>query len=89
MTRIARYIDDPPQFFFWEIDEVVVFSTCFAIGIMSGLLTIMIVMGIGAGFLLSRVKQGRSDGFFLHVLYWRTGMGLKGCPSSHIRSYVE
>lgn len=89
MTQIARYIDDPPQIFFWEIDEFVVFGACFSLGIMSNAPTVMIILGCVLAYLLQRVKAGRSDGFFLHVLYWHVGMPLKGCPPSYIRSYVE
>ena len=89
MTQNARYIDDPPQIFFWEIDEFVVFGACFSLGIMSGALTVLTVLGVFLAYLLSSVKAGRSDGFFLHILYWHVGMPLKGCPPSHIRTYIE
>ena len=89
MTRIPRYIDDPPQIFFWEIDEFIIFGTCFSIGTITGTPTVMITMGVVLAYLLSRVKAGRSDGFFLHVLYWVAGLNLKSCPPSHFRSYIE
>ena len=31
-TRIPRYIDDPPQVFWWEADEVAAFSGAFVLG---------------------------------------------------------
>jgi len=89
MTRIARHIDDPPQIFFWEVDEFVVFGSCFTLGIMSGTPTVMILTGIVLAYLLARVKAGRSDGFFLHILYWYAGLPLKGCPPSYHRTFIE
>ena len=89
MMRISRYIDDPPQIFFWELDEFIVFGTCFSIGTITGVPTVMITLGVVLAYLLSRVKAGRSDGFFLHVLYWVAGLNLKSCPPSHFRSYIE
>jgi len=89
VTRIARYIDDPPQIFFWEVDEIVIFSTFFALGMLADTLTVMIFLGIGVAILFSKVKQNRSDGFFLHVLYWLGIFGMKGCPPSHMRTFYE
>jgi conjugal transfer pilus assembly protein TraL len=89
MTHIARYIDDPPEIFFWQVDEFIVFGSCFALGIMANTLAIMTTLGVVMAWLLSRVKAGRSDGFFMHVLYWHAGVPLKECPPSHIRSFIE
>jgi conjugal transfer pilus assembly protein TraL len=89
MTHIARYIDDPPEIFFWQIDEFIVFGSCFALGIMASAPTVMTSLGVGLAWLLARIKSGRSDGFFMHVLYWHAGVPLKGCPPSAIRSYIE
>lgn len=89
MTRIARYIDDPISFFFWDIDEVVVFSTFMVMGFLTDTLTYLIIIGIVLSFVLSRVKQSRSEGFFMHVLYWMGFFRLRGCPPSYIREFVE
>jgi len=89
MTKIARYIDDPPQIFFWDIDEIIIFGMFFGIGMLANILTIMIFIAIGVNLLFSRVKQCRSDGFFLHILYWLGILRLRECPPSYIRSYYE
>ncbi|PIQ93828.1 MAG: hypothetical protein COV68_07840 [Nitrospirae bacterium CG11_big_fil_rev_8_21_14_0_20_41_14] len=49
----------------------------------------MIFIAIGVNLLFSRVKQYRSDGFFLHILYWLGILRLRECPPSYIRSYYE
>jgi len=89
MAYIPRYIDDPPQIFFWEIDEFIVFSCCFGLGILIDRAGILTLAGIAASYILARIKSGRADGFFLHVLYWHFGLPLRGVPPSHIRTYIE
>jgi len=89
MTRIARYIDDPVSFFFWDMDEVMVFSTFMVFGILTDTLTYEIIVGVLFAFILSRVKQSRAEGFFMHILYWYGLCRLRGCPPSYIREFVE
>jgi conjugal transfer pilus assembly protein TraL len=89
MTRIARYIDDPPSFFFWELDEVVVFAVFIGAGIFIHSLFVFLVTGTGSAYILGKVKQSRSEGFFLHMLYWHGIIPLRGCPPSYFRTLVE
>jgi len=89
MTRILRYIDDPVSFFFWDIDEVTVFAVFMVVGILTDALTYLIVVGVLLSFILSKVKQSRSEGFFMHVLYWSGLYRLRGCPPSYNREFVE
>jgi len=89
MTRILRYIDDPVSFFFWDIDEVVVFATFMVVGLLTDTLTYLILVGFLLSFILSRVKQSRAEGFFMHILYWYGLCRLRGCPPSYIRGFVE
>jgi len=89
MTRIVRYIDDPVSFFFWDIDEIVVFATFMVIGLLTDTLTYLIIVGIFFSFVLSRVKQSKAEGFFMHVLYWYGLYRLRGFPPSYIREFVE
>lgn len=89
MTRIHRYIDDPPQFLFWDIDEVAVFSAFLGIGMLTNTLTTLFIIGFGLSFVLKKTKQKSSDGMFLHVLYWIGFFPIKGCPPSYIRKYIE
>ncbi len=89
MTRIRRYIDDPPGLFFWDMDQVVVFSTTMGAGIFMHMLFWCLLMGTGSAWLLGKVKGTRSEGYFLHVLYWHGLLPLRGTPPSHIRTLVE
>jgi conjugal transfer pilus assembly protein TraL len=89
MTRIHRYIDDPVSFFFWDVDEVAVFATFMLVGLLTDSLTFLIVLGVILSFILSRVKQSRAEGFFMHILYWYGIFPLKGCPRSYVRDFAE
>ncbi len=86
-TRIPRYIDDPPQIFWWEVDEVAVFSASFVVGALCG----QSLAGLGAGFalslLLEKLKAGRGSAFLMHLAYW---YGLSGvCPESRKERFFE
>jgi conjugal transfer pilus assembly protein TraL len=89
MTRIARYIDDPVSFFFWDIDEVALFGTFILFGLLTDTLTYLIIIGVLFSFILSRVKQLRAEGFFMHTLYWYGLYRLRGSPPSYTREFVE
>lgn len=89
MTTIHRYIDDPPQFLIWDIDEVVIFSSFLGLGMMTGTLSTLFLVGFALSFVLKKVKQKGSDGMFMHILYWMGFFPMKGCPPSYIRKYIE
>ena len=68
---IPRYIDDQPQFFFWELDEFIVAATCFAVGILFG--GWFTIASIGFAWLVlksfRRYKSGQMEGVLHHILY--------------------
>ena len=86
-TRIPRYIDDPPQIFWWEIDEVAVFSGAFVVGALSGQALAGLLAGFALSWLLERLKSGRGSAFLVHLAYW---YGLSGVrPESHRERFFE
>ena len=86
-TRIPRYIDDPPQIFWWEIDEVAVFSGAFVVGALSGQVLGGLLGGFALSWLLERLKSGRGSAFLLHLAYW---YGLSGArPESRKERFFE
>ena len=76
-TRIPRYIDDPPQIFWWEIDEVALFSGAFVIGALSGQTLGGLLAGFVLSWLLERLKSGRGSAFLVHLAYWYGLSGVK------------
>ena len=89
MTKLHRYIDDPISFFFWDVDEIAVFATFMIMGLLTNTLTVFLLFGLALSFVLSKVKQSRAEGFFMHILYWHGIYPLKECPPSYIRECSE
>lgn len=86
-TRIPRYIDDPPQIFWWEIDEVALFSGAFVVGALSGQALAGLLGGFALSWLLERLKSGRGSAFLVHLAYW---YGLSGArPESRRERFFE
>ncbi len=89
MTKIARYIDDPPEFLLWSIDEIVLFALFFGMGILTHTLIPLLIIGIGVTYLLGKVKQNKPEGYFIHAAYWNFGLPLRGCIKSYLRYFLE
>ncbi len=89
MIRIPRYIDDQPTILFWDMDEIVIIFLCVLVGLITGELTKIGLSGLVISKLISKLKQNKSEGYFLHVLYWWGLMPLKGLPPSYKRSLIE
>ena len=67
---IPRFVGGAPQLLFWELDEVVVFALCMAVGIATRELTWMIVGGIVITRLFSNWKMNQLPGILAHMVYW-------------------
>jgi conjugal transfer pilus assembly protein TraL len=89
LTRIPRYIDDPPTILFWDVDEIAVICICMVVGIITGELTKFIIGGLIVSKVIGKLKKDRSDGYLQHILYWWGIMSLKGLPPSYKRSFIE
>jgi len=93
MVRISQYIDDQPTVFMWDLDEAIVFGSIFglAMAFTNDLKSLFIAMVIGliARSALARTKKTRSEGFFLHYLYWHGLINLKGVIPSYYRDFTE
>lgn len=87
---IPRRLDDPPRFFFWEMDVAVVFMTIMMFGIMVGVFVIPAMLACAAAIGFSKLKQGQQKGFGIHVLYWHlpVTLGFKRTPASCVREFI-
>jgi len=90
-TFIPRYLDSLPQIFWWEIDELAVLFVCIFLGIVTKFLTYLIVVGIVSTLILSKMKNGKSDGFLFHWAYWSgvPTFQLTGAPHGTTREMME
>jgi conjugal transfer pilus assembly protein TraL len=87
---IPRRLDDPPKFFFWDLDVAVVFSTIMMFGIVADMFVIPAALATGAAMGFTKLKQGQQKGFGVHALYWHlpVTLGFKRTPASCIREFV-
>ncbi len=85
--RIPRFIDDPPQLLWWEMDELIVLVGLFGAGIFVDHPGIGILGGLSLARSARRFKVGRADHYLWHLLYW---IGwVKGVPGGEIREMYE
>lgn len=90
---IPSHLDDPPRFFFWDMDVGLTFAGAAGfIAIMGAPMVGLLVGGI-AGYWLSRVKAGEGRGFFFALLYWYLPTGKlnirsRRLPPSWIREFT-
>jgi type IV conjugative transfer system protein TraL len=70
IKQIPRFVGGPPQLLFWDLDEVIVFSACVAVGIVTRELTWMFVVSFVVVRLFSNWKMGQLPGILAHMAYW-------------------
>lgn len=91
MVQIPRHIDSLPQILWFEMDELVIFLSFFGVGLYSRHIVEMLVMGLIAVYGIMKLKAGRSEGIFIHWLWWR-GLPLvnfRWCPEAYHREFSE
>lgn len=69
-VKIPRTINDPPNVLLWTTDELAPIMIGLIAGIFSGNLLIGLVLGGVVTSLYKRFRDGRPDGYLLHLLYW-------------------
>lgn len=89
MTKICRYIDDQPSIFFWDLDQIIIFSAFFGMGIIIGKLLVCGIIGILVTYILTKHRKEKSDGYLFHILYWWGLITFKKSPPGYIRTFVE
>ena len=71
LVNIPHHITNPPQFLWWEVDELIPMIVIFGIGFiaMRAIFISLVAMFI-VGKLYSKFKQGRHRGYLRHLLYY-------------------
>ena len=87
--KIPRYIDDPGQFFFWDMDEAGIVIVILMVGMIFKFFFTGMILAVGAGMSYARLKHGKPRGFLLHFLYYQNVMDLKGLPPAYIKEFME
>lgn len=75
-VRMPRFVDSQPQFFFWEMDEFIVYTLVLCGGIAMRELVSFAIMGIVIVKLFGIWKSRRLDGALMHLGYRNVGIGL-------------
>lgn len=72
MTHIElpRYVDDPPHLLLWSADEIAPLAIGLVVGVMLSQALIFTLIGLVLTKAYARYRDGKPDGYFLHVLYW-------------------
>ncbi len=89
LFKIPKRLNEPMKILFWDFDVVLVFS----IGVMFGILTSYMMMGLFLGMFFAgawqKTKSGKSKGFAIHWLYWEIGLSpFRRTPKSAKRDFL-
>ena len=89
MKEISRYMDDLPQIAFWELDEFIPVYAAIGLGIINGSLFTTVMVGVIISKIISKAKQSRIRGYFIHYLYWYGFISFKGFPNPYANTMFE
>lgn len=86
--QIPRYIDSPPQLFFWEIDEFMLLAACLGIGIVIGGFFTFGSLALGF-FVIGQFRKFKSNGLagqLNHLAHWNNIFNINpSFPKSGVR----
>lgn len=90
-TTLPRYVDDPPHFLLWSVDEFAPIGLGLLIGIMVGSPLMFLILGWISTGLYRRFRDGKPDGYILHWLYWRGFIPSKArtIPNPYMRRFYQ
>jgi len=87
--EIPRYVDSQHQFFFWELDEVVIIVSIIGLGMALDYLFSSMIPAFLVGWIFSRYKNGNLEGALVHMAYWFGLVGLnKHFPNGQTRRLI-
>ena len=88
---VPRRLDDPERWLFWTLDEAAALLGPAVLGLAANAFVTGLVTGLGAWWLLRRVKRGGGANIALYALYWFLPdfvLRLKATPPSHVRRFA-
>ncbi|MBN6742985.1 type IV conjugative transfer system protein TraL [Acidithiobacillus sp. MC6.1] len=89
-VHMPRFVDSQPQFFFWEMDEFIVYILVLGGGIALRELVAFSIAGFVIVKLFGIWKARRLDGALLHLGYRNIGMSLnKIFSNGSLTEYIE
>ena len=76
--EFPKFADDKPRLMMWTVDQIIPLAAMFGLGLLTGTLSISILIGFGLTWAYTKYSAGRPDGFLLHAAYWSGLVPLKG-----------
>lgn len=67
--EIPQYVDDPPQFLLWQIDQIGPLMIAAVVGVLADMLFLSLFLGVLASWAYSRLAESNPEGYAYHVLY--------------------
>ncbi len=91
---IPSKLNAPAKFIWWTMDVVIVTVVpIYFLGILLKMPITGFALGLGMGYLFSRLKSRTHPNFLMHLWYWAMPSGVlgiktKSLPESHKRNYI-
>ncbi len=76
--QVPRYLDEPPMFLLWSIDEAMPVLILLGIGMFIKQLMICLLLGIVFSRLYRKYVEGKPKGFISYAMYWWGVLGYRG-----------
>ncbi|MGI9304177.1 MAG: type IV conjugative transfer system protein TraL [Gammaproteobacteria bacterium] len=88
---MPRYLNEQMMVLLWSADELVPGFAVFIVGVLIEQKLIALILALVVVRALRKVKEGRPDGFLLHLLYWLGLLSTKSrsMPNPFIREYLS
>ncbi len=81
---IPRYIDAPPQFLFWQFDEVLPVGVAAIFCVLLHKTLVPLSIGVWISYSWMKYRDNHADGYALHMLYWSGLAPLSWVGKSHV-----
>ncbi|MGI9485761.1 MAG: type IV conjugative transfer system protein TraL [Geminicoccaceae bacterium] len=70
MTPLPHTADDPPYFLLWRMGDSAPPTLMLAIDFLLDAAFLVAFLGLLLGFFYQRYREGKSEMFVLHAMYW-------------------
>lgn len=90
MRKLPKSIDDTGQILIWSTDEFVPVMALFGVGLVFQQLIICMIAAWIVLKVYRRFRDGRPDGFLLHMAYWwgLASPNTRTLPNAFIRRFT-
>lgn len=87
---MPRNLDDQMTILLWPADELLPVFACLVVGVLISQKAVCLGIGLVVMKMFRKLKEGRQDGYLLHLLYWRGMIAGKArtMPNPYIRDYL-